>query len=209
MIEQALRRFCESKHRKLIVTAGTFIVGLLLVMPLVDAYSAGRDEKEGLLTELESARSMAGELDKFEKRVAEKLAQLQVSEAHSVNDESMPKLRGQLMDLAKETQCSIRKLNVGGTTSRPWQLGANPIDPTADKKVADANSPYKLESRPISISLSGTRAALQSTVERLAASKMMMHIKSLELYPSSPNRQTLTMDMEIWYFTLARKGAVN
>ena len=62
MIEQALRRFCESKHRKLIVIAGTFIVGLLLVMPLVDVIRAGHDEKEALLTELESAQSVASEL---------------------------------------------------------------------------------------------------------------------------------------------------
>ena len=46
MIEQALRRFCESKHRKLIVTGVTFVVGLLLVMPLVDSIRAGGDEKD-------------------------------------------------------------------------------------------------------------------------------------------------------------------
>ena len=49
MIEQTLRRFCESKHRKLIVIAGTFVVGLVLVLPLVDVIRAGRDEKEALL----------------------------------------------------------------------------------------------------------------------------------------------------------------
>ena len=38
MIEQTLRSFCESRHRWLIVIAGTFVVGLVLVMPLVDAY---------------------------------------------------------------------------------------------------------------------------------------------------------------------------
>jgi hypothetical protein len=43
-------------------------------------------------------------------------------------------------------------------------------------------------------------------IRRVAASKKLMHIKSLEMYPSSPNRQTLTLDMEVWYFTLARKG---
>ncbi|HEY3395048.1 MAG TPA: hypothetical protein VGK58_20255, partial [Lacipirellulaceae bacterium] len=62
MIEQTLRRFCESKHRWLIVIAGTFVVGLVLVLPLVDAYSAGRDEKAALLTELDSAKNVAAEL---------------------------------------------------------------------------------------------------------------------------------------------------
>ena len=81
MIEQLLRRFCESKHRKLIVTAGTIVVGLLLVMPLVDVIRAGRDEKEALLTELESAQSVASELQSFESRVNEKVAQLNSFEA--------------------------------------------------------------------------------------------------------------------------------
>jgi hypothetical protein len=35
---------------------------------------------------------------------------------------------------------------------------------------------------------------------------MFMHMKSLEMYPSSTKRETLTLDLEIWYFTLARKG---
>ena len=50
MIEQALRKFCESRHRKLIVIAGTFIVGLVMVLPLVDVLRAGRDERESLLS---------------------------------------------------------------------------------------------------------------------------------------------------------------
>ena len=72
MIEQTLRRFCEFKHRKLIVIAGTFIVGLVLVVPLVDVIRAGRDEQEDLLAELDSARNVAAELQAFEARVAEK-----------------------------------------------------------------------------------------------------------------------------------------
>ena len=81
MIEQTLRRFCESRHRTLIVIAGTFIVGLVLVLPLVDVIRAGRDEKETLLAELDSAKSVAAELEAFESRVAEKLAQLKAFEA--------------------------------------------------------------------------------------------------------------------------------
>lgn len=206
MIEQALRRFCESKHRKLIVIAGTFIVGLLLVMPLVDVYSAGRNEKEALLTELESAQSVATELQAFERRVTEKTAQLKVIEARTVDDESLPKMRGKLVDIAKETACSIRRLNVGGVSSRPWQPGQNPVAAVFDKKIADSNTGFLLEWRPVNVSLSGSSASLRSMVEKIAATGMFMHIKSLEMYPSSPKRESLTLDMEIWYFTLARKG---
>jgi hypothetical protein len=206
MIEQALRRFCESKHRKLIVIAGTFIVGLLLVMPLVDAIRAGRDEKEALLTELESAQSVASGLQAFEKRVNEKLAQLKTLESRTVDDGSLPTLRSELVDIAKETACSIRRLNVGGVGSRPWQPGQNPVATAFDSKAADPKSKFMLEWRPVNISLSGTSASLRSMVEKLAASGRFLHIKNLEMFPSSPKRDTLTLDMEIWYFTLARKG---
>jgi len=206
MIEQALRRFCESKHRKLIVIAGTFIVGLLLVMPLVDVIRAGHDEKEALLTELESAQSVASEIQPFEKRVNEKLAQLKSLEARTVNDASLPALRGKLVDFAKETTCIIRRLNVGGVGSRPWQPGQNPLSTTPEKKPADPSSNFVLEWRPVNLSLSGSSASLRSMVEKLATSGMFMHIKNLEMYPSSPKRESLTLEMEIWYFTLARKG---
>ena len=208
MIEQTLRRFCESKHRKLIVTAGMFIVGLVLVIPLVDVLSAGRDEQESLLVELDSARNVATDLKTFEARVSEKAAQLKAFEARTVNEESLPALRGKLVDLAKETGCNIRKLSVGGVSSRAWQPGENPFAATIEKKPTDTTgvSRFQLEWRPVSISLSGTTASLQNMVEKVAAAGMLMHTKSLEMYPSSPTRQSLTLEMEVWYYTLARKG---
>jgi hypothetical protein len=206
MIEPALRKFCESRHRKLIVIAGTFIVGLVLVLPLVDLLRAGRDEKASLLAELDSAQSVAAEMKEFETRVAEKLTQVKGFEARTVDDESMPALRGKLVDLAKETGCSIRRLSVGATASRMWKPGESPFAQTSDRKPADAAPSFQLEYRPVSISLSGTGSSLRSMVERVAASGMLMHTKSLEMYPSSPTRQNLTLDMELWYYTLAHKG---
>jgi hypothetical protein len=206
MIELALRRFCESKHRGKIVIAGTFIVGLLLVLPLVDAIRAGREEKETLLTELESARLVASDIAAFERRVDEKLAQLKSFDARTVDDASLPNLRGQLMDFAKNTGCSIRRLNVGGVSSRAWQPGQSLFGTGTDKKPNDANPGFVLEWRPLNLSLGGSTAGLQSMVEKIAASKMFLNIKGLEMYPSSPKRDSRTMDMEIWYFTLVRKS---
>jgi hypothetical protein len=205
MIEQTLRRFCESKHRKLIVTGVTFVVGLLLVMPLVDSIRAGSDEKDTSLTELDSARNIASELSAFERRVNEKVAQLKSMDGRTVDDSSLPRLRSQLIEFAQGT-CSIRRINIGAVSSRIWQPGQNPLSTGIEKQPANANSNCMLEWRPVTLSLSGSSAALHSMVEKLAGSGMFMHIKNLEMYPSSPKRDSLTLDMEIWYFALARKG---
>ena len=204
MIEHALRSFCEARHRTLIVIAGTFAVGLVLVLPLVDVIRAVHDEKEALLTELDSAKTVAAGLEGFEARVTEKLAELDAQEARTVDDESMPALREKLVDLAKETACSVRRINVGAASSRPWSPGENPIGP-AEQKQNGTNSAFELEWRPVSISLSGASSSLRSMLERVSESGMLVHAKSFEMYPTSPTRQTLTLDLELWYYTLARR----
>jgi hypothetical protein len=206
MIEQTLRQFCESKYRWLIVIAGTFIAVLVLVLPLVDVYRAGRNEKETLLAELDSAKQVAAGLAQFERRTAEKLTQLSAFEARTVDDDSLPALRGKLVDLAKDTSCNIRRLNVGAASSRPWIAGEDPTAPAGIAKPDATKSGFMLEWRPVSISLNGTSANLRTLLERIAAAGMLMHTKSLEMYPSSPTRQNLTLDMELWYFTLTRRG---
>jgi hypothetical protein len=177
----------------------------VLVLPLVDVIRAGHDEKEALLTELDSAKSVAAGLEKFEAQVKNKLAELDVQEKRTVNDESMPAMRDRLVGFAKETACSVRRITVGSATSRAWTPGQNPIGP-AETKQADATSPFKLEWRPVSLSLSGTSASLRGMLDRVGASGMLMHAKSFEIYPSSPTRQTLTLDLELWYYTLARRN---
>jgi hypothetical protein len=178
----------------------------LLVLPIVDVYYAGRDEKTAVIVDLESARSVAAGIAEYETRVAEKVAQLKSLEVRTLNDESLPDLRGKLVDLAKEARCSIRRLNVGITSSRPWKADENPIMPKPAAKSDENASPFVLEWRPINLSLSGTGENLRTLIDKIATSGMFVHTKSMEMYPSSPARQSLTLDMELWYFTLTRRG---
>ena len=205
MIEQALRSFCEARHRTLIVIVGTFMVGLLLVLPLVDVLLNGHDEKEALLAELDSAKAIAAGLKSLEAQVKIKLAELGLQEARTVDDASMPALREKLVDLAKETDCSVRRITVGAPSAREWKPGETPIGLVSPKQ-ADSTTPFKLEWRPVSLSLSGTSSSLRSMLERVNASGMLVHAKSFEMYPSSPTRQTLTLDLELWYYTLAKRS---
>jgi hypothetical protein len=204
MIEQALRTFCEAKHRTLIVIAGTLVVGLVMVLPLVDAIRTGHNEKEALLAELDSAKTVAAGLQQFETQVTEKLAELDVQVARTVSDETMPALRETLVDLAKEANCSVRRITVGAVSSRPWSPGDNPVGPVT-VRPNDPPSPFKLEWRPVSISLSGATSNLRMMLERVRQSNMLVHAKSFEMYPTGPNRQSLTLDMELWYYTLAKR----
>jgi hypothetical protein len=208
MIEQTLRAFCDSRFRWLIVTAGTFVVGLVLILPLVDLYRTELSEKASLLEELVSAQHVAEMMEQFESRVAAETDQLSTLEGRVVNDESLPALRTKLVDLARDTGCSLRRLNVGSMASRPWYQGDNPIVTGAEAtaKPADAKTPFTLQWWPVTVSLSGSNANLHNLLDRIDADGMFVHTRNLEVRPASMNRKTLNLDMELWYFNLARGG---
>ncbi len=174
MNKELIRRFCESRHRTLIVIAGTFVVGLLLVMPTVDVYCAGRTDKAALMGDLESAKLVASGMADYEQRVAAKLNQLTALEARTVSDDSLAKLRSALLDLAKETNCSIRRLSVGTASSRAWRKDDDPTATKADVKGEENATPFKLEWRPVTISFSGNSENLRALVEKIAAMGMLM-----------------------------------
>jgi hypothetical protein len=155
---------------------------------------------------LEAAKAVASDLPQYERRVAEKLSQLQALEARSVDEASLPTLRGKLLELAKETDCSIRRLNVGAISSRPWLANDDPLAAKQDTKTEEGGTPFVLEWRPVNLSLSGTSENLRTLLEKIAATGMLMHTKTLDMYPSSPSRQSLTLDLELWYYTLTRRG---
>ena len=207
MIKQTLRSLCESPRRWLIVTVGTFVVGLLMIVPLVDVYCAERNEKKALLSQVEAARRLSVQIGKYEDRVEERVAELEALESRTVGERQLPTLRDRLVELARQTGCSLRRLNVGEPMSRPW----NPDDLPTEQKVSTLGrkvtaTGFELQWRPISISVGGTVADLRGFLEKVKADNMLVYTKAFEIYPSSAARKSLTMDMDLWYFTLAAEG---
>jgi len=207
MIRQTIRAVAESRRRWLIVTGGTFAVGLLLIVPLVDVYLAESAEKKALLAEVGAASLISAQLEKFESRVNEHVAELEALEVRTVDEQRLPALRDRLVELARQTGCSLRRLNVGEPMSRPWYANDTPTDQRPDAKVRESQTDFTLQWRPISISVSGSVSDLRNLLEKIKAENMLVYTRSLEIYPSSVSRKSLTMDMDLWYFTLVSKSS--
>jgi hypothetical protein len=205
MIEQTLRTFCESRRRGLIVIGGTFAIALVLILPLVDLYLAERSAKAELLTELASAGEVVETIGKTEARLAANTAELKTYEARTVDEQTLPAMRTKLVELARDTGCSLRRINVGNPSMRPWHEGDDPTTTNDTKtKPTEQTTGFNLEWRPVTVSVTGSNANLCSLLERMEADHMLMHTRNFEMHPDNEGRKNLNLDMELWFFNLAR-----
>jgi hypothetical protein len=76
MIENLAERLAQSKHRWLIVTGVTLLIGLVSALPQVDLLLAERSERTSLQEELTQAEATAARLPDYERKLAEKQEQL-------------------------------------------------------------------------------------------------------------------------------------
>jgi len=103
----------------------------------------------------------------------------------------------------------LRRLSVGAMVSRPWYPGDDPIaapGQSSAKPDRAMSSGLSLQCWPVTVSLSGSDVSLRNLLERMEADGMLMHTKSFEMHPASAGRKLLDLDMELWYYNLARGG---
>jgi hypothetical protein len=176
----------------------------VLILPLADLYLAERNEKTELSTELASAEQVVKTVADSDARLATKTAELKTYEARAVDDQSLPALRTKLVELARDTGCSLRRLNVGNESTRPWHEGDDPTAANdAKAKTSEHATGFNLVWWPVTVSVTGSNANLCSLLERMEADHMLMHTRNFDMHPDGEGRKNLNLDMELWYYNLA------
>lgn len=203
MMTQMIDRFCESQNRWLIVTSITFVAGFLTVYPQVDHYFAQREKQQNIQQNLISARQAAQRLPLFAKQEKTETEILASLEQRTIDEERLPEFRGALVDLVRESGCQMRRINVGPPRFRPWHADDNPVtEPNKDAKP----TPFTLEMRALSLSVSGASSAIRNLLTRIEAEQIIYHAKTMGLSPAGTNRRGVQMDLELWYFALSRES---
>lgn len=202
MITQLIDRFCESQRRWLIVTGVTFVVGLLTGLPQVDVLLTQRDEQKNLEEELVRASRSSSRLATFKERAATETAALEQLEQRTVDEQRLPEFRTALVDIVRESGCQMRRINVAAVRSRPWKQGDNPVTEVENRKAK--STPFTLETRSVSLSVSGSTQSVRSLLTRVQDEQKIFHAKTMDLRPLGRNRRGVQMDLELWYFALTR-----
>lgn len=208
MSANPLERLCESRHRWLIVTGITLVIGLASILPQVDQLLAERSERAELQEQLAQAVETTKRLPLYEERVAEKTAELEALRSREVDENQLAELRSWLVAAARESGCQVRRIDFATPATRPWKKDDNPTDTPSGKPKSGARSPFDLQTRPINFSVTGTTAEVLALLRAIDTNQRLKHTHTLDLKPTSRNNQELQLDLSLWYFALIKPAGV-
>jgi hypothetical protein len=206
MIEQLLWRFLEYRKRKQAVIIVTILTGLVAVWPAADEYIAARSRYSDARSDLEETERQLNNLPKFTQLFEKRRSELEKLEKQSLDPDAAQALRGTLLQLIRETGCTMRYVRLSDPVRRDWLEND---DPLGIKSLTErgGETPFQLVTRQMSVSISGPMANLNKFLERLNGIERLIHTNSISLQRSGQRTTTTALDMEILLFELARKSA--
>jgi hypothetical protein len=206
MNDSLVRKFCESRHRWLIVATATGLVALAALLPMVDDFFDKRTSRSDISEELAAAKLTAESLPAYEKQTEAVQKELQSLEVRTVDEEGVARFRSKLVDVVRESGCQIRRIEVGIPTRRPWKEKDEPLAELA-VPTAGAPTPFVLERRSVTLAVDGNLAAIQDFLGRLEKEQTLSHPRRLHMQAVSAGGETVTLELELWLFALSRTAA--
>jgi hypothetical protein len=205
MNDSLVRRFCESRHRWLIVATATTLLALVALLPMVDDYFDKSASRSEMTEELAAARLTAESLPAYEKQAEGVRAELEALEVRTIDEAGVAKFRSRLVDLVRESGCQIRRIDVGAPTRRPWSESDDVLAETG--LPGAAATPFTLERRSVVLAVDGNMPAVHDLLDRLEKERTLSHPHRLQMQGASAGGETVTLELELWLFALSRTAA--
>lgn len=207
MKNDLLYRFFQHPRRWAIVITVTLLVGLTILLPHADHYSALANEQSELTAQLEEAGRVVGELPKYEKLLDAKRQELTAVEARTVPQSTLAALRKEVVELVRNSECQVLRFDIGDAQQRAWKEGDSPLPESADvATTAGAPTPFVLETRSVAVTVSGSTTAVRSFLAAIERQGKLLYPKLLDLRATGPSRKSVELTIELCYFALERAG---
>ena len=205
MNDSILRKFCESRHRKLIVVIATTLFGLLVLIPLVDDYFDKKASHSALTEDLDRARQTVDGLPTLVRQSTKIGKQLVDFESRTVTSESVSEYRTKVVGMVRETGCQVRRLDVASPAARPWLENDNPLEVQTTNDKKSRRTPFTLERRNVALTVDGTMESLRIFLEKLNQDNSVAYMHNLVIQSAGRNGDQVTADIEMWLFNLERQ----
>jgi hypothetical protein len=206
MNDSLIRKFCESRHRWLIVATATGLLALAALLPMVDDFFDKRTSRSELSESLAAARVTAESLPVYEKQTAAVGKELEALEVRTIDEASVARFRSRLVDVVRDSGCQIRRIEVGAPTLRPWKENDQALTEVS-VPTGDGVTPFSLERRGVILAVDGPMASVQDLLDRLEKEQTLSHPHRVQMQAVSGGGETVTLELELWLFALSRTAA--
>jgi Tfp pilus assembly protein PilO len=204
MIEPFLRRLIAHKQRKGIIIIVTVLTGLLVVLPAADEYKAASARLETAADQLEEMQTEVSGLSRIKQTHEAKQAELAKLEQLAISESDAQQLRSDLVEMVRQTGCTMRQIRLGEGLRREWTSDDHPVRSATLAERGD-ETPYQLETRQLSISLTGAMANLHEFMARIHRLDKLIHTRSVSVRRADEEGDTTTMEMDLLLFDLVKK----
>ena len=201
MVETLLRRVLAHPKRVWIVIFVTLGIGLLFTWPAVDSYSAAKDHRAKLESELKEGEELAGKADLYQKLAEKKHAQLRELETKALSPAEIEGLRNQLVVMVKDSHCKLRRVRLGDASLRQWYDEDDPLEsrmrPETDKK-----SPFRLKTQPLNLAVTGSLNDVSDFLAKLSQQERLIHTGGFQLRRSTEDKNLVELEIDLLLFDL-------
>ena len=201
MVETLLRRVLAHPKRVWIVIFITLGIGLLFTWPAVDSYSATKEHRAKLESELQEGEALAGKVELYQKQAEKKQAQLRELEAKALSPAEIEELRNQLVVMVKDSHCKLRRVRLGDASLRQWFDEDSPLEsrvrPDSDKK-----SPFRLKTQLLNLAVTGNLNDVSEFLAKLSQQERLIHTGEFKLRKSTEDKNQVELEMDLLLFDL-------
>ena len=164
MVNECLNRYSQNANRHYTSFAVAFVVGLFVILPEWDGYSAARQHSLELKTELlEKSRTLANK-DLMRSRL-NRIQAHEIASQEMIDQEAAQRIREDVMHLVRKTNCQMKRLTVSDPHVREWMDNDDPF--TTHHAEHGKPTGFVLESRVLDVAASGDLQQLSGLIVAL------------------------------------------
>lgn len=196
----------------LLGACGILALTVIQVPDVADLWDQARTQRQ-VRGELVDGLSSPNRLTKINEQIDSVTAELTDFDLSMVGMDLMPTIQSELMEMARASGCQLRKAVIQSGSTETWEplkevpspedLEAELADPAA-MRMTEQESPYRLSTETLSLSLSGTLKQTFDFLDRVQEKKWLMRVATINFSRDADGTDQLGVEASLAFHKLVR-----
>lgn len=196
----------------LLGACGILALTVIQVPDVADLWDQARTQRQ-VRGELVDGLSSPNRLTKINEQIDSVTAELTDFDLSMVGMDLMPSIQSELMEMARASGCQLRKAVIQSGSTETWEplkevpspedLEAELADPAA-MRMTEQESPYRLSTETLSLSLSGTLKQTFDFLDRVQEKKWLMRVATINFSRDADGTDQLGVEASLAFHKLVR-----